>query len=891
LRRSLGFVPDRMDSGLKEATPIEELKKSKDALVSTFQSGSTTDAFEERYTEIIDHYFRRSLQESKAGQDLFREKIPYAFVAVGGYGRRDLCLHSDVDILILFASKIPPKATGLAREILYPLWDLGFDLGYGIRNLKDCISLSREDYPVLTSVMDARFICGDSPLFLSLLEQFQKKALKKKAAEFAGWLEGQHQVRRNRFGDASFLLEPHLKEGIGGLRDYHHVLWLAKSLLELRVPRDLEYLGVLSHKEYADLSEHLKFIHLARNHLHHLSGRKNDRLDFEHQVIIAKRLGFKTHGGSLDVEQFLGNLHVSMSFVKSIRRSFVGTHFPKKGNHRKVANGGEVLEGFTLHQNELFFNSATDILLNPLLLMKVFEESTRLSSPLSMEAKRLVGEFLYLVEDGFRTSEKATQGFLKILNGGPYSLETLDQMSETGFLESYIPELKPIRDRVQFDAYHIYPVGRHALETLKNLKNPAKEKDLILLDIFSDLKKPEVLFLAGLFHDVGKVGKDHAPKGVGITRNILRRFHYEKEEMEQILFLVRHHLLLVETATRRDLNDEKEIIQCARLIEDPEKLKMLYLLTWADSRATGPRAWSGWIANLVQELFFKILHLMTDGDLATPDASRKTKKTKSELKKETAEKMNADELEALFEVMPPRYLLNTPPKEIALHLDMLKPLRKCLEKDTTAFHLAAKENEVDGCWDLTFLAKDRTGLFSDIAGVLALHNINILSAHIYTWLDGTAADLFKVSSPMDPIHSQEIWERVRRDLKQTFEGKISLEHLLRQKSAPTVLSSPGKPSRPPQVIVNNDSSDFFTLIEIFSDDRVGLLYSVTSTLFHLNLDIRVAKIATKGDQVADVFYVRNLWGEKVEEEDQVREIRSALLHRLGKTEEAFPVEG
>jgi [protein-PII] uridylyltransferase len=859
---------------------FEELKESKEHLTSLLSEGGVPENFQEEYTEIIDQYFRKSLQESETAHALFKDKTRFAFVAVGGYGRKELCLYSDIDIQILFGSKIPPGAKKLAGEIFYPLWDLGLDLGFGIRTIKDSISLSKDDFEVLTSVMDARFVGGHSPVYLSLMYTLQKKIVSKKANAFGRWLEDQHKIRMHNFGDASHLLEPNLKEGIGALRDYHHIMWLARAFFNLRAPRDLEYMGKLSHSEYKTLRDHLEFIWVVRNHLHQLSGRKNDRMVFEYQEEIAKRLGFKDQKNLLSVEQFMGRVHASMASIKSLYRSFVTSHTSKWRRIKSDTEDVDSARGLQLSQGELNINSATCVLSDPFLLIQVFEQSSRLACSLSMEAKRLVREFLFLVDDAFRKSKRVVQSFLNIMTG-ENTFEALDQMYETGFLEALIPEFGKVKDRVQFDAYHIFPVGRHSLETVRHLKSLTKERDILLLDIYSDLSNPGGLFLAGLFHDIGKVGKDHAHKGVAITRKILKRFDYYKKGVENVLFLVEHHLFLAETATRRDLNDEKVVIQCARTIGDVERLKMLYLLTWADSKATGPGAWSEWTANLVQELFFKTLHILVKGELATPHAFQKVKKTHSEARNLMADHINDRDFEGLFGAMSPRYLLETSPYEIVRHCAFIRRLKEQLENPKEpAFILEAREEAGQGCWEVTFLAKDRPGLFSDIAGVMALNNINILSAHIYTWRDGTAVDIFRVTSPLDLIHTDETWERMKRDLKNTFTGKLSLDYRLSQKAAPCILSYRKKPSRPPKVTVDNEASDFFTLIEIFADDRVGLLYMITYTLFNLKLDIRIAKIATKADQIADVFYVRDLEGQKVEDNKKIEEINKTLIHKL-----------
>jgi [protein-PII] uridylyltransferase len=866
------------------ASPSNELKHARSELISLFSAGEVSETFQENYSEIMDTYFRRSVQESDTGQRLFRDKKPFALVAVGGYGRRDLCIHSDVDVLILFDSKVPSSAKKMAEDVFYPLWNLGFDLGHGIRSIKDCLHLAGENLEALTSLMDARFLCGESPLYLSLMEKVEKRILPKKGLALGRWLEEQNQMRMTVFGDASSLLEPNLKEGIGGLRDYHHLLWLAKAFFRVRTPKDLEYSGILSHKEYADLESHLKFIHLVRNHLHRESARKNDRLSFDHQQRIAKALTFKNQDGLLAVEQFLSQLHASMASIKSLHRSFVFTHFPgSRRNGTGSVSSESVNAPFHMDQGELHFPSATRILSDPLLLLDIFVEGVKAGRPLSLESKRLVREFLYLVDDSFRISERAARGFLCILNA-PNAFDALDQMLETGFLSAFVPEFEPVLDRVQFDHYHLFPVGRHSLQTVRNLKTLQQERDILLTDIFLDLPDPEPLFLAALFHDLGKTGKDHAAKGAVMVRNILKRSGYDPKKTEDVCFLVHHHLLLAETATRRDLNDEKIVVQCAGEVGTIERLKMLYLLSWADGRATGPRAWNDWIANLVLELFFKVLHILERGELASPDASKRMRQSMQQVRRHIGDRLSQAAKETFFDLMPPNYLIETNPRAIARHIALYGTLRQAGAKGfESAFCLEAEAEPSSGTYEVTFLARDRAGLFSDVAGVMALNNLNILSARIYTWRDGTAVDIFTVTPPLDPIRTEEIWERIKSDLAETFQGKLSLSERLHQKAKPTLLSRKKILTCQTHVSVDNQSSDFFTLIEVFTDDRIGLLYRITHPLFMLGIDIRIAKIATKADQVADVFYVLDLQGQKVFEQAKVEKIREVLLQELSKS--------
>ncbi|MFC1821253.1 [protein-PII] uridylyltransferase [Thermodesulfobacteriota bacterium] len=860
--------------------PIDALKESRDLLITNLGDGKDFNRFQEDHAEFFDEYFRRCLEESEVGRSLFRRKNPFAIVAVGGYGRRELSLHSDIDVIILFKSRIPSEAKELNEDFFFPLWDLGFEIGYAVRSIRDCLKLSKGDFEVMTSLMDARFVCGASSVYLTLMDNLQQKVISSRANAFCKWLTEKDRLRKDIFGDASQLLEPNLKEGIGGLRDYHYILWLAGGLFNLRSPKDLEYTGKFSHGEYSDLRKSLQFIWRVRNHLHHLSARRNDRLNFEYQEKIALLLNFKDNGSILGVEEFLARLHVSMATIKSLNQSFMNHHLPSKRKPGKLNKSVEVSKRIVQSQGELNFDLSTSIVSNPYLLMEIFEYCAGLSIPLSMESKRLVTEFLYLIDDDFRCSQQAVKGFLKIINSSHAALG-LDQMLGTGFLEAFIPEFGAVKDLVQFDDYHIYPVGRHMLETFNNLKNLACKSEIILLDIFTDLTDREPLLLAGLFHDIGKFGHDHAERGAVIMRTILQRFGYNEKSTEVVLFLLRYHLLLVETATRRDLNDEKAVVQCAGKIGDIERLNMLYLLTWADSKATGPKAWNEWIGNLVQELFFKILHILERGELAGPNASERISSTKAEISAKMKGRIEEKLLKEMSDAMSPRYLFNTPSTVIVKHIEMHRLLDEKIEKEpSAAFLLESKKDGVVGSRELTFLAKDRPGLFADISGVLALNNINILSAEIYTWRNGTVVDIFRVTEPLDEILVEQTWQKVRGNLLATFQGKLSLPYRLNEKKASSQLLKRNEPSFPPRVSVDNQSSDFFTLIEVFARDRIGLLYLITHSLFNLRLDIRIAKIATKGSQVTDVFYVRDLDGQKIEDQTQIDEICQALMYEL-----------
>jgi [protein-PII] uridylyltransferase len=860
-------------------SPIDVLKDKRQRLIARLLRGDAS-LFMQHHAEILDDYFRESFARSLVGPRMRVDKNPYAIIALGGYGRKEQCLHSDVDVLLLFNKEIPAEAKDLVREILYPLWDLGLDLGYATRSVKECLNLASRDFEVLTSLMDARFVCGISSLHFHLVEQLHSKVLQRRRRVYVGWLAEREGERHARFGDASHLVEPNLKDGLGGLRDYHTMMWVAHAFYGVTDPRDLEFLGHLSHDEFRSLSQALSFISTVRNWLHYLAGRRCDQLYLEHQVKLAQSLGFNEENGQLAVERFLGALHAEMESVKRQHLMFFGKgfHMKLKSGRRKSARR-TLTTGIEVIGEVLHFESPEAILEDSALLMKIFERSAILGIPISVETVRLVKEFLYLVDDKFRRSRKVIRLFERILTAPPQTVNVLGEMLNTGMMSAFIPEIKGVINRIQYDVYHVYPIDKHLLRTVQILKEfrhaRLQPQDGLFRDLSNELSDPKVLLWAGLLHDVGKGGQghDHAGRGSQIAKHIFKRMGFSAKEIDTISFLVREHLLLIHTATRRDMNDEKVVVQCARKLRDIEYLKMLYLLTVADSKATGPKAWNDWIAALLNELFFKLYHILEKGELATQAAAHVVKKKKQKLF-ETAGSLPREALEELFEQMSPRYLLYTPSKDILKHIELYKKLGQ------ESFVLDVKTEQAGYYRTATVGALDFPGLFSKIAGVFTLNNLDILSAEIYTWRNHVALDIFRVKPPPDTIMEDEVWSRVKDNLQATLRGELALESALDQKVQAYRSLQKEILRKPDQIVVDNESSDFFTVIEIYTHDYPGLLYKITDALFCCKLNIWVAKIATEIDQVVDVFYVRDFDGQKVDSPEQVAAIKVAIKEAL-----------
>jgi len=861
---------------------VTRLRESRKALIERFVNRGDA-SFLQMHAALFDDYFRDSFADSLIGPRMRMEKRPYAFLALGGYGRSEQCVHSDIDVLLLFEKRVPDQAAALVRELLYPLWDMGLDVGHATRSLRQCLELASRDYEVLTSLADARFLCGISPVYTHLMEALRGKVLRRHGEKYLLWLWDKSRQRHERYGDSALLLEPDVKEGLGGLRDYHAMRWMGWARYQITEFRDLERLGCLTQGEFDKLQEALDYIWRARNCVHHLAGRRCDHLYFEYQIQVAESLGFRDRKGHKAVEQFLGRLHGHMDFLKRQHLLLAGKCLAQKtGGWRRKKSRKLLTTGIVLADQTLCFESAEAVLARPHLLTKIFELSAVHGVPLDIEARRLVQELCHLIDGEFLKAPGTLGSLNRILLTPSEGEAVLDEMLNTGVLGALVPEMKGIVHRIQYDEYHIYPVDKHCLYTVRLVKEYGKKSedahDALCVQLFSETPSPVLLLWAALLHDIGKGAfeHDHAAGGAYMVRGIMQRMGFSDKEADTAAFLVRQHLLLIETATHRDLNDERVIIQCANVVGDVEHLKMLYLLTVADCRATGPKAWNQWTGTLLRELFFKAHHLLEKGELVTPRAADTMEKKRRKLL-EAGSFLPPEELEGVLEQMPPRYVLYTPVKEMLRHIGLWKRLG-----DET-FVLETRKNRAADHRTVTVCARNRPGLFSRISGVLTLNNLDILAAQIHTWRNDVALDIFEVKPPPDDLFEERAWERLRRDLKGALEGTLHLDELLDEKlRRHHTPASRASLKRPDKIVVDNDSSDFFTIVEVYSYDYPGLLYRLTTALFQCGLDIWVAKIATKVDQVVDIFYVRDLEGQKVHDPSKREALREAIRRVLSK---------
>jgi len=805
-------------------------------------------------------------------------------VAVGGYGRGELNPFSDIDIMFLHDGTLPKQMVeDAAQKLLYFLWDMRMDVGYSVRTISDCVEMAAADGTVKTALMDARFLIGSRPLFDTLYKVIFTQILPKSSDKFIKEKLADMKVRREKYGATVYLLEPNLKEGEGGLRDLQTAMWVARVKFKFIRPKELIIKGVLNEEELDSYYDALDFLWRIRNELHYFSGRKNDQLTFDAQVHLAGFFGYRDRDRVLAVEDFMRDYYRHANRVEHFSSSLVSRCIWRDEGalkilgyfvRRPVGDGCFVLKG------ELIIPDETVVEKNPHVLMRVFELSQKHGVSQNIRLKGLIRRSLHLINDKFRRNREVNQSFMNILRSPKGVTETLRQMHHLEFLNRFIPELEHIYCKVQHDIYHIYTVDVHtlfAVEQAERMLNGELKSELPFpCEVAAQIGKREMLILAVLFHDIGKgEGGGHADKGAAMIPTIARRLGLSREGSERLAFLVRQHLLFAHISQRRDLNDERMVIQFARQMETSENLKMLFLLTVADVRAVGSDVWTTWKALLFQELYEKAFNVLERGDFHLEASSERVqtviKKVTEILSDEFPVPVIRDELRA----MPVRLLLSNDMQLIAGHARLLIGL----EEADILMKIAHQHER--GYSEFTICALDMPGLFSRITGVMAANGVNILGAQINTSRNGKVLDILQVNSPQGfVITDEQRWLKLQEEMRRVLHGEANVADLVEKRQRPSLLTAKPAPRFPTKVEFDNEVSEDYTVIDIYAHDKVGLLYLITSTLTHLGLYIGVSKISTKVDQVADVFYVRDIFGQKVLAADKQGEIRERLCRAV-----------
>jgi [protein-PII] uridylyltransferase len=780
-----------------------------------------------------------------------------ALVAVGGYGRRELSPSSDIDLMVLHDGS---KAVVKAAEVLfYELWDSGIQVGHSVRTLKEALAVAKADLSAETAFLDARLITGDAALF----DRFVASTLaqtRKARPPFTERIRAATEERYRKADEAYGALEPNLKDGRGGLRDYQTIGWVAKVS------------GESGSYDQERLMEAVGRVHLVRTTLHDVTGLHTDSLAVQWQPQVAAALGGASNPSSN----------------------------PSLGRADPEAEDRLM---------RMVYESCRTI-------------SYSLDTVLDAEASAALGDLPAELRAGEWT-EKGLRAFLDLLASGQVAVAVLRALDETGALVRLIPEWEQVRCLPQRNVYHRWPVDLHSFETVAALApfapsgegrtadvrpeagpggilRPALAREATLLadrgsaaateagepdrrPTWEDLTRRiardaaadwDRLLLAALFHDIGKgdPGEDHSTRGEHLARVAALRMGMPAAEADEIAWLVRQHLILTTTAVRRNVDDEALVVELAETVGSVSRLRLLYLLSVADGLATGSAAWTPWKATLVGDLFTRVFHLLDRGELVSQRASLLAKARSADIRAALSS-FPPEDVEQHLAAMPRAWLLSQSTHALVMQSRVM--LRVVPDRMP---HLEAHLFAEPDVWEVMVVAPDRPGLFSKVSGVLALHGLNVLTAQIFTRSDGVALEVFRVTG------TGERFDRVARDVAKALRGRISLDLRLDEKRQQYAGRVAKGARRAPRVTVDDGVSDFYTVIEVHATDRVGLLYAITRALADLELDVHLAKVGTYGEDVVDAFYVRDLEGQKVSDPEHVREIERTILHSLGRTE-------
>ncbi len=814
-----------------------------------------------------------------------------AIVAQGGYGRRELSPQSDIDLVFLYPWKASPYVETVAEKVLYALWDAGLAVGHALRNPRACQRLAERDVTIRTALLDARLICGDPSVYLEFRTAAKRDLVGKRGAQFIRDKLAEHADRHRRYGDSVYLLQPHLKEGAGGLRDVHTALWVAKVKFKIERLRDLVTLGVITERERAEFDASQDFHWRVRNALHFLTGTHQDQLRFEDQEAVAAQCD-DGPPAARSVEGFMRRYYLHATVLNRFSETVVDRCVEQtRGFAVAGAPGRMVREGMHVRGGVLTVGGRHVFRRVPANVIRVFGEAQRHGVGLSSATRKHLREHLQDAGDDLPHDADAIAAFMEILHYPQRVFETLREMHKQGVLIRLFPEFRNLLCLVRRDPVHIYTVDEHSLRgvlELERLRAGVHATSCPLLtQVMREEERVEVLLLAMLFHDIGKgQGQGHSARGAEIVRGIAPRLGLNADDAAQLEFLVRHHLLMSHLAQRRDIHDEGMVLDFSQRVGDVGTLRKLYLLTYADIRAVAPGAWNNWRDMLLGELYVRALHLLERDCSVEEVRGARVARIKTRLGAALGGSTAAADLAYFLSTMPDSYFLSMREESMPQHVALVARLRACDANGDGTVETAVRHFPEWDHSEFTVCLRDRAGVFSTMAGVLAAAGLSVVNARINTSRDGVVLDVFRVAhgERRDAVLSDECWSRVRQNLEGALRGDVDVEALVEAWRRPKFLGTPrrGLPATMTAVTVDNAVSRQHTVLDVYTGDRVGVLFAITRCLFHLGLSIHVATITTMVDQVLDVFYVTDAAGRKIEDSARLAEIRAALEARLAE---------
>lgn len=853
--------------------------------------------------DVLLQHFWETAKRSLSAQA--QKEFPrISFIALGGYGRGELNPLSDMDFMFLHEGQVAgtgkphPYLGRMIDGVLYPLWDLGFKVGHAVRTLDETVVEANKEMQSKTSFIEARLIAGDETLFNKFQQTIVAKCVKGHEDEYiAARLEDQ-AARRAKHGDSACMQEPNIKNGCGGLRDFQNLLWMSFFKAGTRSLADLQKQEFISAAERKQLDAAYDFLLRTRTEMHYQVTRPTDVLTKALQPAVAYGLGYHERSPSKRIEHFMRDFYTHSRNIYLITRTleqrlalvpqptprFSLRNFLPKGRPAPV----EPLDGFKFVNGEIHALSNRVFRDSPRRLMRVFLYAQQRGLRLHPDLVQLIRNQLSLVNRSFLADEHVHETFVTILNQRGDVARILRAMHETDFLGKYMPEFGKLTCRVQHEFYHQYAADEHTLMCVEQLdrvwgaKNPPYDAYAPLLQ---ELEHPYLLYLALLLHDVGKVNGhgQHAIESAKAAAKVARRLKLDEAATETLQRVIEHHLLLAITSQRRDLEDPAVIKTLAKQIHNTESLSLLTLLTFVDSMATSDKLWNGFKDLLLWSLYRKTSQLLGGGTEFLRAEEKQRELLKLEICRDLPANLETEEVQAHFDALPPRYFLVHNAAEIVEDIELV---HRFMEQEISGEGTAAlapvtrwHHHRDRGYTDVRVCTWDRPGLFSKITGTLSAVGLNILSAQIFTRNDGIVLDVFSVTdgrtgSLAEPQQTDKFDQLLRRVLTNE---EVDLTALIaKQTRARTLYQAYSGEQIPTQIVLDNEASDDRSLIEIETEDHIGLLYTISQTLAKLELNISAAKISTEKGAAIDSFYVKEAAGGKIELGERWTTIEAAL---------------
>jgi len=802
-----------------------------------------------------------------------------AVLAVGGYGRAELVPYSDVDLLFLTPHKAIPWVESAIESMLYALWDLHLKVGHASRTVAECVRLGRGDYTIRTALLEHRFVGGHRPLEDELRGRLWSELFRGTATEFVEAKLAERSERHARQGGQRYMVEPNVKEGKGGLRDLQSLFWIDKYIHGIQDTSELVRMDVFRQEEFDTFIEAENFLLAVRCHLHLIAGRVQDRLTFEVQVEVAERMGYSDGGGRRAVEHFMQDYFRHATRVGELTRIFLTAleerHVKRKPMLGDLFRRRRVSKGYRIEFNRLNIADEAEFFSDRLNILRIFEEALRTGRLIHPEAMRMISANLHIIDDGMRADREAVRIFLDLLlkHGNPE--RALRRMNELGVLPTFLPEFEPAVAMMQFNTYHSYTVDEHTIQAISILAQIERGELIEELPVASQILEEgvnrRVLYVALLCHDLGKGrDEDHSVLGSRIARCVAPRLGLSPKESETVEWLVRHHLLMSDMAQKRDIADPRTVREFAKAVQTRERLDLLTVLTVCDIRGVGPNSWNNWRAVLLRALYRQTRRGLENGLEALNRSTRG-----AEAKRNLRSRLEDWDSGELRREVSRHYEPYWQGLHVTAHMDFANLLRGIGSDD---LRLQLTPDPDRDATRACFAMQDHPGIFSRMCGALALVGANIKDARTFTTKDGWATAAFWIQDSSGAPYEASKLPRLRRVIENTLKGKVVATEAIRSRD---VIRKRKRAFRiPTSITFDNDGSEIYTIIEVDTRDRPGLLLDLTRTLAANNVYISSAVVATYGEQVVDSFYVKDMFGLKFHSEAKQRILEKKLRESI-----------